>query len=207
MDIKEIKSAIEAKFKKNIPSHIFLDRMRLIDEDSRKGFAYNDPTYIAFYYWLGTLLETKALIEIGFRLGLLSGSFLRSCKTVKYFLALQEIKGNEFYSERLGRSNIKDVYKKDLYIHVGGLDNDVFESKLKSCEFDLAIINEESSYDRHRLYFDLLWPQLASGGIIVVDYLKRYKPSATAFKDFCISKNIEPTYVKTTYGVGLIRKD
>jgi hypothetical protein len=180
--------------------------MRVIDENSRKSFAYNDHSYILFYYYLGNLIRPTTLIEIGFRLGLLSGTFLRSCKTVKYFLALQETKSNEFYSERLGRSNIKDVYKKDLYIHVGDLNDDLFESKLKSCEFNLVIINEESSYDKHRLYFDLLWPQLASDGIIVVDYLKKYKPSATAFKDFCISKNVEPTYVETTYGVGLIRK-
>ncbi len=201
----EIKVYIEQKLKKRLPSHIFLDRMRLIDEDSRRSLAYNNPTYIPFYYWLGTVLETKTLVEIGFRLGLLSGNFLKSCKSVNYFLALQE-KTSEFYSDRIGKSNIKDHYKGKFYIHTGDCNDDLFVTKLKSLEVDLAIINEEVSYDRHRLYYDLLWPQMSENGIIVVDYLKKYKPSLVAFSDFARSVNREPVYVNTDYGVALIPK-
>lgn len=206
MKLEEIKVYIENKLKKNLPSKIFLDRMRVIEEDSRQSLAYNNPTYVPLYYWLGTVLNTKTLVEIGFRLGLLSGNFLRSCKTVNYFLGLQEISSGVFYSDRLGKSNIKDVYKGGFYIHTGNCNDDLFETKLKSLEIDLVIINEEVGYDRHRLYYDLLWPQMAQDGIMVVDYLKRYKPSATAFTDFCISKNREPVYINTDYGVGLILK-
>lgn len=204
MKLETIKSQIESKLKKKLPSHIFLDRMRLIDEDSRQSLAYNNATYVPLYYWLGTILEVKSLVEIGFHLGLLSGNFLKACKTVNYFLGLQEVKPGEFYSDRIGKANIKDQYKGGFYIHTGSCNEDLFIMKLKSLEIDLAIINEEVSYDRHRLYYDLIWPQMAKDGIIVVDYLNKYKPSLQAFKDFCVSVNREPVYVDTDYGVGMV---
>lgn len=202
----EIKSYIEEKLKKRLPSQIFLDRMRVIDEDSRQSFAYNDHTYAPFYYWLGTILKTNTMIEVGIRLGLLSGNFLKSCKSVNKFLAIQEPCVGEYYSSRLARANIKDNYKGDLFVYTGKIDDEVFVAKLQSLEFELAIINEEVSYDRHRLYFDLLWPQLSVDGLIVVEYAYKHKPSLLALKDFCISVNLEPIYINTTYGVALIRK-
>lgn len=204
MKLEEIKAYTEAKLKKRLPSHIFLDRMRLIEEDSRQSLAYNNSTYVPFYYWLGTISEAKTLVEIGFRLGLLSGNFLKSCKTVNYFLALQEIKTGEFYSDRIGKSNIKDHYKGNFYVHTGHCNDDLFVTKLKSLEIDFAIINEEVTYDKHRLYYDLLWPQMAKDGIIVADYLNKYKPALVAFRDFCVSVNREPVYVETDYGVGMV---
>lgn len=206
MDLQEIKVRIEKKFKHPLPSHIFLDRMRVIDEESRKSFAYNDATYVPFYYWLGTCLNSTSMIEIGLRLGLLSGNFVKSCKTLKRFFAVQEIKNDEFYSPRLAKSNIRDSYKGETFIHIGNLNDDIFETKYKAVEFDLAIINEETDYDKHRYYFDLLWPQISDNGIIVAEYLKKHRPAGMAFKDFCKSKNREPVYVDTNYGVGLIKK-
>src|SRR5581483_11289378 len=140
---------------------------------------------------------------MGFRLGLLSGNLLRSCKTVEYFLGLQEL-NEDFYSDRLGKANIKDLYKGNMYIHTGSCNDDLFQTKLKSLEIGLGIINEEIGYDKHRVYYDLLWEQMAEGGIIVVDYLNRCKASAIAFTDFCMSVNREPTYIKTDYGVGIV---
>lgn len=202
----EIKSYIEAKLKKQLPSQVFLGKMRVIEEESRQSFAYNDHTYVPFYYWLGTILEPKTMIEVGLRLGFLSGNFLKSCKTVKRFVAIQETKAGEYYSSRLARANVKDNYKGETYIHVGRVEDEIFTTKLKSMEFDLAIINEETSYDRHRLYFDLLWPQISHDGLVVVEYVDKHKFSALAVKDFCVSLNIEPIYIDTTYGVALIRK-
>lgn len=205
MQLEEIKIYIEGKLKKSLPSHIFLDRMKVIDEDSRYSLAYNNPTYVPFYYWLGTILKPVTFVEFGFRLGLLSGNFFRSCKSVKCFFALQELSGT-YYSDRLGKSNIKDFYKGNSYIHVGSCNDDLFETKLKSLDIDLAVINEEANYDRHRMYYDLLWPQMAVNGIIVVDYLNRCKASSVAFKDFCTSVNTEPIYINTDYGIGLLSK-
>lgn len=203
----DIKNYLESNLKRNLPSHIFLDKMRVIEEESRKSFAYNDNTYVPLYYWLGTLFKAKTLVEIGFRLGFLSGNYLKACKETKCFLALQEVKTGEYYSHRLGKSNVKDNYRGYLFIHVGRCDDSIFSTKLKALDVDLAIINDEVGYDRHRLYYDMLWPQISKGGLIVVDYIKKYKPSAVAFKDFCTSKNLEPIYIDTTYGVGIIRKN
>ena len=141
MDPIEIKKYIEEKLKKNLPSHIFLDKMRVIEEVSRKSFAYNDSGYIPLYYWLGTIFPAKTLVEIGFRLGLLSGNFLKSCKTVNCFLALQEVRTGEYYSNRLGKANIKDSYKGYFNIHVGSANDEVFVTKLKALDIDLVIIN------------------------------------------------------------------
>jgi hypothetical protein len=206
MELAEIKEFIEGKFKKGLPTNIFLSKMRLVDEEAKQSFAYNDQTYIPFYYWLGTLIAPKTMVEIGFRLGLLSANFLKSCKTVEQFIALQEVSSDEYYSARLGRGNIKDNYKKYFYIHVGDVADDVFVTKVKALEIDFAIVNEETTYDRLRGYFDLIWPQISKGGLMVCDHLNREKVSAAAFKDFCITVNLEPTYINTTYGVGLIRK-
>lgn len=206
MELLEIKQFVETKLKKKLPSHIFLDNMRVIDEDSRNSFAYNDFTYVPFYYWLGQTLECKNLVEIGFRLGFLSGNFLKSCKTVEKFLAVQEVRKDEYYSLRLGHANVRDNYRRKLHVHVGSINDDAFQARLQSVEFDLAIINEEASYDKHRAYFDMLWQQMAPGGVIVAEYLKKHKPARIAYKDFCTSINKEPVVVSTTYGLGLIRK-
>ena len=179
--------------------------MRVITEESRITSAYNDSRYIPFYYWLGTLIQPKSLVEIGFRLGLFSANFLRGCKTVEKFLAFQE-KTHEFYSPRLGISNVKDHYKGQYYVHIGSINDSVFEDKLKENEWELAIVNEEVGYDRHREYLDSLWSNLHPDGLIVMDYVTRHKPASEAYFDFCKSKNRTPTIVTTRYGVGLIRK-
>lgn len=206
MELIEIKSFVENKFKKGLPTSVFLNHMRLVDEDSKQSFAYNDSTYIPFYYWLGTLISPKTVVEIGFGLGLLSGNFLKSCKATERFIACQSVKPDEYYSPRLGKGNVKDNYKKYTYVHVGDFFDDVFVTKIKAIDIDLAIVNEGMTYDKFRGCFDVIWPQISKGGLMVCDYLNKDAVSAAAFKDFCITVNLEPTYISTTYGVGLIRK-
>lgn len=203
----EIKSYIEGKLKKQLPSQVFLDRMRVIDEDSRQSFAYNDHTYVPFYYWLGTILNPQTMIEVGLRLGLLSGNFLKSCKSVNKFLAIHEPKAGEYYSSRLARANVKDNYKGNLFTYVGNIEDEIFVAKFREIHYGVAIINEEKSYDMHRYYLDYLWPQMEVGGIIVSEYIKRNNMAMLALKDFCKSKNKEFIMIETTYGVGLIEKD
>ena len=203
MEPLELKNLIEEKLNKQIPSHIFLDKMRVLDEESRKASSYNDPKYIPFFYWLGTILKPKYLIEIGFKLGLFSGNFLRSCKSVEIFSAFQEESAN-FYSQRLGKSNVLDHYKGRLDIHVGLIYD--FEEKINKIEWELALINEEVSYDKHREYLDTVWSNLSLDGFIAMDYILRHKPAGEAYNDFCRGKNRIPVVVDTRYGVGIIRK-
>lgn len=201
----ELKEFLETKLKKPLPSHLILHNMRLSDDSIRNSFFYNEPTYVPLYFWLGKILKPKTLLEIGFRYGLLSATFLKTCKTVTYFLALQEPR-EKYYSCRLGISNVKDHYRKKLEVYMGKLEDEFFEAKLKCSNLDLVIINEEAGYDRYRQYFDAIWPQLSPEGYMVVDCLKKYTSLDAAVKDFCISKNVAATYIGTTYGVSIIRK-
>ncbi len=206
MNITELKDRITPRLERGIVTgRILLDKMRVIDESSRASAAYSDPTYAPFYYYLGTEIRPKSMLEIGFRLGLLSGSFLRACGTVEKFLAFQETT-DSFYSERLGRANIRDVYKKEFDIHAGHVTDPEFSSKLTASEWDLVLVSEEVGYDQHMAYLDLAWPQVSLDGLIVMDYIARHQPASLAFRDFCKSKGREPVEVKTRYGVGIVQK-
>lgn len=205
MKPEELKDYVTLKLSKQLPSHIFLDSMRVIEEESRKTPAYTDPKYLPFYYFLGTQIEAENLLEIGFRLGLCSGCFLKGCKTVRNFLAFQE-KTEEFYSPRMGRANVKCNFRGDFHVHVGSVSDDVFTERLKATSWDLVILNEEAAYDKHRLFYDLLWPELRLGALIISDYINRHRATGQAYFDFCKAKNREPIVIGTRYGVGLIQK-
>lgn len=205
MDLLELKAKLEQKLNKRLSARVFLDSLRVIDEASRQSAAYNDPLYVPFYYWLGTFAQPKSLIEIGFRLGLFSANFLRACKTVQLFLAFQE-KTEDYYSPRLARANVKSHYRRKMFVHVGNIHDERFEFLLKQTVWDLVIINEEVSYDLHRLYLDVLWSKLSIDGLICMDYIGRHKPAKDAYYDFCRTKSRDPVLIATRYGVGLIKK-
>src|SRR5262249_14158519 len=125
----ELKERLEQKLNKLYPSKVFLDKLRVIDEESRKTSPYSDPRYVPFYYWLGTMVEPVSLLEVGFRLGLFSACFLKGCKTVKKFLGFQQ-ETEEFYSPNLGRANVRDNYKGESKVYVGSFMDEAFESML-----------------------------------------------------------------------------
>lgn len=179
--------------------------MRMITEDSRKTPAYQDPRYVPFYYWLGTKINPKSMIEIGFRLGLFSACFLKSCKSVERFFAFQE-QSSEFYSPKLGVSNVKDNFKGIFDFYLGKTTDDKFCNYIESSSWDLVLINEESSYDKHRDYLDLVWNKLNPDALIIMDYVNKHLPSKEAYFDFCKSKNRQPMLISTRYGVGILQK-
>jgi len=205
MELAELKKQLEEKLDKQITSRVFLDRMRVLDEESRKSAAYNDPKYVPFYYWLGTFIQPKSLVELGFRLGLFSGNFLRGCKTVERFLGYQE-KTAEYYSPKLGKSNVKDHFKGQLDIYHGSVNDEAFEKLINKDKWGCAIVNEEVGYDRHREFLDVLWSKLDADALIVMDYVNRHKPATEAYMDFCRIKSREPVIIHTRYGVGLIKR-
>ena len=76
-DLEDIRDKLEDDLQKQVvSSRILLDRLRLIDEDSRKTAAYLDPNYAGFYYHLGKYIKPQNVIEFGFNLGLLTGCLL-----------------------------------------------------------------------------------------------------------------------------------
>lgn len=205
IDHNDFKTAIDLDLAtQKISGKILLDRFCVIDEESRRSPAYIDPNFSGFYYHLGKKIKPESMIEIGFDLGLLSGSFLTSCKSVKRFLGFRE-KSKHFASLRLGKQNIKRSMKGERDFYIGSL-YDLDLQALVGTKFDLVIITDESNYDKHLEYFDFIWSILNDFGIIVVEYLTRNSPSKQAFLAFCKSKNRESLIFKTRYGTGLVQK-
>ena len=210
MDIQELKVKLEnALDQKLVSARVLLGRMRVIEEMSRKTFAYTDDRYTPFYYHLGKYIQPKSLFKVGFRLGFLSCCFLKSCRTVERFLGFQEVaKEGEYFSPRMGVANVKDAYPfpKFVDVYVGDFLDVPFVEELHSTKWDMVIFNEETTSDKFRLHLDLTWPHVKEGGLIVVDYVNYHKTTGDVYRDFCKVQNREPTVVNTRYGVGLIER-
>lgn len=200
--------AIEPKLKRDleigsISGRIILDRLRLIDEDSRKTAPYLDHKYAPFYYHLGKYIGPKSFMEIGFDLGLLSCSFLTSCKTVEQFFGYRD---EPSVATRVGKSNLKLRFKGRSEYYSGSMVNEEFQNCLSTSKWDLILINNETSYDKHLQYLDSVWSSTAEFGLIIAEYLNRHQPANEAFLAFAQSKNRKPIFFNTRYGTGIIQK-
>lgn len=191
--------------KQLIPARILLDKFRIIDENSRKASAYTDPKWAPFYYYFGTFVKPENVLEVGFKLGLLSGSFFKGCKTVKHFLGHQE-KTDEYYSFRLGRANLKSCYKGEMDFYLGTITDKEFLNKVNSKTWDLVMVNEQKDYDYYRLCLDTVWDKIKLDGYVLMDYVLSDHQAKKAFLDFCKIKNREGTIFKTRYGSGIVQK-
>lgn len=205
-DLNELKEKVEKDLEKQIVnSKVLLDKFCLIDEDSRKTAAYLDPNYSCFYYHLGKYIEPKTVCEFGFDLGLLSGSFLTSCKSPIRFFGYKQ-NSQEFSSMRLGRLNIKLVFKKEIDFYSGNLFDQEFIDIFSPNSWDLVILNCEDKYDKHLEYLEIIWPRLSENGFIIAEYINHYIPGRDAFLAFCESKNRKPVMFQTRYGTGVLQK-
>ena len=206
MDVKELGIKLNQELDhQTISASTLLGNCRVIDEQCRKSAPYVDHRYMPFYYYLGKHVQPKTMLDIGFRLGLFGSCFFRSCHTVENYLAFQQ-KNDGFYSPRLGVKNVMDHFHKKIHVHVGGIQDDAFLGVLHETAWDLVIINEEVSYEQHRLFLDLIWPHVSLGGLIVMDYIDRHKPAGEVYRDFCKVHKRDTITVKSRYGVGLIEK-
>jgi len=204
MEVQELRKVLETSLNKQLVGSNIMSHFCFITEDSKKTSAFGDPRYVPFYYYLGKHIAPRNLLEIGFRLGLLSGAFLESCRSVEYFLAYQESTG-DFYSPRMASKNVKRNHKKKpLEFYFGQIEDETFLEKLSARKWDLVIVNEEKDYDRHMFYLDLVWEHMNLGGHIVMDYVKSHDLAARAFQSFCKTKNREPIIFSTRYGTGLV---
>lgn len=179
---------------------------RVINEKDRRASAYTDPHYIPFYYHLGKFLKPTSIVEVGLRLGLVGAAFLTSCQTVEEYLTLQWSNGEEYYSSRLAKANIRDHYRGLLYTHAGSIDNEEFASRLESRTWDLAVVNDELSYDDQLLVLETLWPRISPGGYLVCDYVKSHPPVRKAWDGFCASRRLKPEFIDTRYGVSIAQQ-
>lgn len=205
MNFDELNRELKSCLRKQLIGSRIMDTFRFLSEDSRLTGAYGDPKYIPFYYYLGKCVSPESVIEIGFRLGLCSGAFFKSCKTCKHFLSFQE-KSNNFYSPRLAKANVRDNYKGKMDFYTGKVTDENFLNKLAERKWGLVIINEEIVYDDHLDYLDYVWPNLNIGGHIVMDFVKSHGPAKRAFYSFCSTKKLEYAIFDTRYGVGIVEK-
>ena len=206
MKITELEEKLRPEFEKQLVSgRILLDNFRLVNEAARKTGAYQDPRHLPFYYHLAKFCNPKYLLEIGFRLGLASGCFLKRCKSVEKFLTFQE-QDQEFYSPRLAKANINDVYKGDFDVYVGKVIDQEFLEKMSGV-WDLAIISEDVGHDEHKNYLDLVWNNISHDGLMVVEHVRADNKSVhDSFESFCKIVNRTPIYFDTRYGTGIVQK-
>lgn len=186
-----------------ITTQILLPRVRLFDHTSRDSAAFNDPTYLPFYYHIGTQLKVRSAVEVGFGLGLVAACFLRGCPSVKSYLGLQE-KTEQFYSLRMGHANVREIYPADLELFAGSQDE--IKSKVCTGRWDVGIISEKMPPDKLKVYMDVIWNNLSGDGLVIVDYIDTDDSSEQTFRDFCKAKNREPNLYKSRYGLGIVRR-
>lgn len=182
-----------------------LDKFCVIDEESRKSPAYADSLYSCFYYYLGKYLSPTNVLEIGFDLGLLSGSFFTSNKTTINFLGFRE-KSKQFASVRLGRQNIKKVMKGDRNFYIGSLYDEEFDALFRACRWDLVILTDEATYDKNLEYLDFVWSNLSENGIILCEYMSRSITVRDSFVAFCKNKDRKFVQFSTRYKAALVQK-
>jgi predicted O-methyltransferase YrrM len=186
-----------------ITTQILLPRVRLLDNASRDSAAFNDPSYLPFYYHIGTKLKVRSAVEIGFGLGLVAACFLRGCPSIKSYLGLQE-KTEQFYSLRMGYANVREIYLDDLELIVGSQDE--IKSKVCTGRWDVGIISEQMKADKLKVYMDVIWNNLSGDGLLIVDYIDTDDFSEQTFRDFCKAKNREPNLYKSRYGLGIVKR-
>lgn len=203
MDLKELQVHLESDLEKQCVSpSVLLDRLRVVDEACRKSSAYVDPTYVPFFYYLGKYLKPINLVEIGFNLGFCSTCFLKSCNTVKKIVVFQE-QTKEYYSSKFGIKNIKSLHRGDFIF----VDNKLnLEPVLDKNQWQLALFNIETDYDKSLFLLDTIWKNLDFDGYIVVDHVKSNENIQKVFDVFCKMKNREPIFISTRYGVGIVQR-
>ena len=189
--------------KASIPPRILLSKFRFIDETSKYSRECLDPSYLPFYYYLGTKCPCKNLLEIGFGIGLNAACYLMGSPKTENYLTIQEPQ-DTYYSTRMGVANIKQVWRQPFYAHVGHLHDEVFVSKMREHKWDVVIINEKKDYDTHLLWLNTIWDEVRDGGLIFIDNTTLHHQTKRAYDDFCIIKNRNKYVFDTRYGVGVL---
>ena len=185
--------------KKTISPRALLSDFRFLTEESRLTGAYQDPLYFPLYYYLGRRSPAKNLIEWNFNLGLYGGCFLKGNDTVENVFAFHK-KTEEFYSSRIGVSNIGNHYQGNFEICNGTVEE--AQEVLGKDSWCAAIVNGEVPHKEQISRLEILWEHIKLDGWIIVDYIE----SDSGFEDFCRIKNRVPIVFNTRYGIGIIQK-
>lgn len=187
-----------------MPWRVLLSRFGVVD--SYRPFEhYTDPAFLPFYYYLGQQVPATNLLEFGVGIGLRSGLFLASCKTVGHYLGIQE-KTAEYYTTNLARRNIRQHYRKKISLYHGHYVDEIFEKHVNLRPWDVVMINEKYQYGQIMQICNFVWDRVSPDGIIIIDGIYYDNQIKTAYHDFCKIVNRPRAIFKTKYGVGLLRR-
>lgn len=190
-----------------ITPDILLSGTKLVDESSRESVDYKDGRHFPFYYHLGKQLKPKVVYQIGAKLGLIGACFLRSCKTVEDWLAMDN---DRDFTATIITSNLKLHTEARGRIQPGapvaymGLNDELLEMNHHPdfTGVDLCFLTENFGEERYLKHLNFLWKVLKPEGLLVADYITAHD----VFHEFCRVKNREPEIFKTRYGVGIIQR-
>jgi hypothetical protein len=146
---------------------------------------YHDSRYYPFYYYLGTQICPKRVLQIGMQAGLIAHCFLQSCQTVEQW---------NYYDCDSSFGSVVEM-NTAIYLHRDfGLVRRIPELKPHDC-FDLIIISVPEDY------FKVAWEHLNPQGLLIADYIKtdKIKIALDRFTDKAI-------IVDTRYGTAIIER-
>ncbi len=194
---------LNEKFDKGLmTTNVLLGNAKLLDESSRESSPFLDPRYLPFYYYLGCQLTPAYVSQIGTVGGLPALCFLKGCKTVLEWDAALD-KTAVVAPMNIVSSNILSAYDVHLRVVVGTKDETV--SWIGKKTYDLGLITGHYSEQDTVDYLNVLWDNLSSEGLLVVDYINE-DATAAAFEKFYRVKNRQPTFFNTRYGVGILQR-
>jgi hypothetical protein len=206
MTLQEIRKFVGRRLETTpLSPKLFLSRFK-IGVDSLP-VLFTDPTYLPLYYYLGRLLpQTKNLLEIGFDLGMPSGCFMSGCPGIEFFLAFRKAVSEGYHTKRLGVSNIHNIWKKRFDLWVGNETDPEFVKSVLGRKWDCVLVGDARAEEKTiKAYLNLVWNQMADGGLVIVDYLVS-EPVREAYNSFCKSNNREPFVLKTFRSTGMLQK-
>lgn len=187
-----------------VGTSLLTSNLKFIDELSKKSSAYNDNTYIPFYYHLGKYLKPERLLEIKVDLGFTGSCFLKSCKTPEYYLGFQP-KMEIPWNKNLYISNIKKNYKKELGLYYGKFLDKKFLDLVEEKKIDAAIINTKDDHDNLFTLCDFIYLNLSNNGYLIIDFIKNSRNEEIFFN---IANGYKKEYkvFNTRNGTGVIKK-
>lgn len=205
--IEEIAEKVREKLKaQHISPRVLLDRLRTMDDQSRRSGQYQDPNHLPFYYYLSKFMSPKDILNVGLDLALPVCCFLRGSESVSSLACMQRKTGN-FYSPRLALSNIRDTKgrKFPVSFHHGSiLDPEMQE--MMSGGFDFVMITDRMESDGMGEILECCWKKLRLDGFMLVDRVDSEKDTGDLFRSFCKSSNRAHVVFSTRYGTGFVQK-
>lgn len=202
MLVEEIKRELSLKLSRQAVSpRVLLDRLRMLDEDSRRTGQYQDPNYLPFYYHLSKFFSPKSVLNVGLDLALPLCCFLSGGSLPERIFLFQR-RAEAFYSPRIALSNIRDIVPKVSPVYHNGLISDKIVSDFSG--LDMVLVTGSYGCDEVREILDTCWEMLNLDGVLVLDHSRG--KNSDVFSSFCKAQNRPHVMFDTRYGHSLTQK-